>query len=68
MQSHDHLRQRLGHVEEEYDGLQHSASQVKVKLASSETNLEDRKAFCRQLQEECESMTERVGGWAEKQR
>ena len=55
-------------MEEEYDGLQQSASQAATRLRDTETNLEDRKEFCRQLQEECESMTEHVGDWAEKQR
>ena len=55
-------------MEEEYDGLQQSALQAKAQLKSTRVNLEDRKAFCQQLQEECDSMNEQVGGWAERQR
>lgn len=68
MQSYDHLRHRLGLMEEEYDGLRQSASQAQARLKTTQVNLEDRRAFCKQLQEECESMNEQVGGWAEKQR
>lgn len=55
-------------MEEEYDGLQQSASQAEAKLKNTQTNLEDRKTFCQQLQEECDSLNQRVGGWAERQR
>jgi chromosome segregation ATPase len=67
-ESHDHLRHRLGLMEEEYDGLQQSALQAEAQLKNTRVNLEDRKVFCQQLQEECESMNEQVGGWAERQR
>ena len=55
-------------MEEEYDGLQRSASRAASQLRDTQTNLDDRKEFCRQLQEECESVSEHVGDWAEKQR
>ena len=55
-------------MEEEYDGLQQTASRAESQLQDTQTNLEDRKVFCQQLQEECDTMTEHVGGWAEKQR
>ena len=55
-------------MEEEYDGLQQSASQAATQLMNTQTSLDDRKEFCRQLQEECENMTGHVGDWAEKQR
>lgn len=58
------MMQRIGDLEEQYDGLHRSQSRAELELASTRANLEDRKAYCHQLQEDCEHITNRISSWA----
>ena len=59
---------RLGELEEQYDGLQRYHSETEFELANTKASLNDRKVFCEQLQDDCDSMTKRVSSWAGDQR
>ena len=59
---------RLGDVEEQYDGLKHCHSETEMALVNTQATLHDRKTFCRQLQDDCDSMSERISGWATDQK
>ncbi len=67
-QARQRMMLRLGELEEQYDGLQRSKSQRELELANTQATLSDRKAFCHQLQGDCENMSERVTSWAQEQR
>lgn len=60
--------QRLGELEEQYDGLQRYHSETEFELANTKASLNDRKLFCQQLQDDCDAMTKRVSSWAGDQR
>ena len=67
-QNRERLLHRLGELEEHYDGLQRYHSETEMELANTRANLDDRKRFCQQLQEDCEGVTDRITNWAKEQR
>ena len=68
LQNRERLLHRLGELEEHYDGLQRYHSETEVELANTRANLDDRKRFCRQLQDDCDGVTDRITNWAKEQR
>ena len=64
----DSVLLRLSQLEDECEGLHRTHSRTESELLSTRGVLRDREAFCEEMKDECEAMSDHVTSWASDQR